>query len=107
MLAAATAVVIGAGYLTWSPPARPSEGDGRSRSRGHAAVIDHQELQRLIGAYEGRVRARPNAADYALIAPHLSREDAAAINGRPKSVAASSSQCWHAASRPALPCSSA
>jgi tetratricopeptide (TPR) repeat protein len=67
VLAAATAVVIGAGYLTWSPPARPSEGVGRSRSRGHAAV-DHQELQRLIAAYESRVRAGPNAADYAFLA---------------------------------------
>src|SRR5437879_720671 len=67
VLTAATAVVVGISYLGWSAPTARSVGTYQSRSRGSAAVGGHRELQRVIGAYEDRVAAHPNAADFAFL----------------------------------------
>ena len=48
--------VIGAGYLTWSPPARPSEGAGRSRSRGPMVGRDGDSFDLVAGPSGGGFR---------------------------------------------------
>jgi tetratricopeptide (TPR) repeat protein len=67
VLAAATAVIVGVSYLGWSAPTAHRGGVHQSRSHGHAAEVDHQELQRMIGAYEDRLRTQPNPADFAYL----------------------------------------
>ena len=64
VLAAATALILGLSYLGWSTPGTHSAAATASRSGGYAARVDKHELDRLITAYEDRVRTQPNAADF-------------------------------------------
>jgi tetratricopeptide (TPR) repeat protein len=66
-LAATAAVIVGASYIGWSPTDHKEGGIPASRSHGQAAVVDRQELDRLIGSYEQRVGASPNESDFAFL----------------------------------------
>jgi tetratricopeptide (TPR) repeat protein len=67
VLAVATVAIIGVSYLRWSAPSGDGGGVHQSRSAGRAAEVDRQELQRLIGAYEDRLRTHPNEEDFAFL----------------------------------------
>ena len=67
VLAATTVVAVLVSYVGRSGTIHSGSVPSGSRANGYAARVDEQELARLIGAYEQRVRAHPNPADFAFL----------------------------------------
>src|SRR5437667_4911694 len=67
VLVVGTTAIIGGSYIGWNRPSSDPVTSAGSRSDGYAAKVDRQQLVRLIGAYETRVQAHPNSADFAFL----------------------------------------